>query len=120
MTARGIAYDFRGLVSTDFPLTVWIPFLRIDRKITDTFMSSELMAELQEAAEKAASSLHDPDAANKACEGMDRLREEFARGTAFSISAHPRSASFATHEVRPRFVCSVQVACRRGRHGDSA
>jgi hypothetical protein len=43
----------------------------------DTFhISPELMAELQVAADKAASGVRDPEAARKACEDMDRLREE--------------------------------------------
>ena len=34
------------------------------------------MAELREAAAKAAKGLRDPDAARKACERMDRMREK--------------------------------------------
>ena len=36
----------------------------------------ELLAELQEAADRAAKGIRDPDAMRKACERMDRMREE--------------------------------------------
>lgn len=36
----------------------------------------ELLAELQEAADKAAQGVRDPEAMRQACERMDRLREE--------------------------------------------
>ncbi len=39
----------------------------------------ELMAELQRAAEQAAQGVRDPEAVRRACEDMDRLREEIRR-----------------------------------------
>jgi hypothetical protein len=36
----------------------------------------EIMAELQEAATRAASGVRDPEAMRRACERMDRIREE--------------------------------------------
>jgi hypothetical protein len=39
----------------------------------------ELLAELQEAAEQAARGIRDPEAARKACEEMDRIREDIIR-----------------------------------------
>ena len=39
----------------------------------------ETMAELNEAARKAAAGIRDPEAMRKACEHMDRLREEIYR-----------------------------------------
>ena len=38
-------------------------------------ISSELMAQMQDAAEKAAKGLRDPEDFEKACEDMDRIRE---------------------------------------------
>lgn len=43
---------------------------------TDTLFSTEVMARMQEAADKAAQGLRDPDAMREACEEMDRMREE--------------------------------------------
>jgi hypothetical protein len=37
------------------------------------------MAELQEAADRAAKGIRDPEAMRKACEEMDRIREEIRR-----------------------------------------
>ena len=42
----------------------------------ETLIPHEVMAELQEAADQAAKGLRDPDAARKACERMDRMREK--------------------------------------------
>jgi hypothetical protein len=39
----------------------------------------EVMAELQEAAERAARGIRDPEAMRRACERMDRMREEVFR-----------------------------------------
>jgi len=39
-------------------------------------ISPELLAELQEAADKAAKGLRDPEEMRQACERMDRMREE--------------------------------------------
>ena len=39
----------------------------------------ELMAALQQAAEQAAKGIRDPEAMRRACEDMDRLREEIFR-----------------------------------------
>jgi len=44
--------------------------------IDETLISHEVMAELREAADKAAKGLRDPDAARQACERMDRMREK--------------------------------------------
>ncbi len=46
---------------------------------TDTLIPAELMAELQEAADRAAKGIRDPDAMRQACERMDRIREEIYR-----------------------------------------
>jgi hypothetical protein len=46
---------------------------------TDTLISAEVMAELQEAAERAAKGIRDPEAMGRACERMDRIREEIFR-----------------------------------------
>jgi hypothetical protein len=40
------------------------------------FFPPELMAELEEAARKAMSGVRDPEAMRRACERMDRMREE--------------------------------------------
>lgn len=42
---------------------------------TDT-IPSQMMDELQKAAEQAAEGIRDPDAMRQACENMDRVREE--------------------------------------------
>jgi succinate dehydrogenase/fumarate reductase flavoprotein subunit len=46
--------------------------------ITETIpgISPELMAELQEAAERAAQGVRDPEAMRQACQSLNRLREE--------------------------------------------
>ncbi len=41
-----------------------------------TLIPPELMAELQDAADKAAQGARDPDAARRACARMDRMREK--------------------------------------------
>jgi hypothetical protein len=46
------------------------------RPKTDSLIPDEVMAELQEAAERAASGALDPNTMLKACERMDRLREQ--------------------------------------------
>ena len=38
---------------------------------------SDLLAEMRERADRAAKGIHDPEDARKACERMDRMREEF-------------------------------------------
>jgi len=45
----------------------------------DTLVPAELMAELQEAADRAAKGIRDPQAMGRACERMDRIREEIFR-----------------------------------------
>jgi len=40
---------------------------------------AELVAELQEAADRAAQGIRDPDAMRQACERMNRIREEIYR-----------------------------------------
>jgi hypothetical protein len=45
---------------------------------TDT-IPAELMAELRAATERAARGVHDPDLMRRACERMDRMREELRR-----------------------------------------
>ena len=42
----------------------------------ENLIPHEIMAELQEATKQAAKGLRDPDAARKACERMDRMREK--------------------------------------------
>jgi succinate dehydrogenase/fumarate reductase flavoprotein subunit len=49
---------------------------------TDTLPTGippELLAELQEAADRAAKGIRDPEAMRRACEDMDRVREEIRR-----------------------------------------
>jgi hypothetical protein len=43
---------------------------------TGTTISAELMARMQDAAEKAAQGIRDPEEMRKACERMDRIREQ--------------------------------------------
>ena len=43
---------------------------------TATFINAELMARMQDAAEKAARGIRDPEEMRKACERMDRVREQ--------------------------------------------
>ena len=43
---------------------------------TNEFLPTQLLAELQEAADKAAMGVHDPEAMKEACERMDHMREE--------------------------------------------
>lgn len=47
--------------------------------IEPSTISPELMAELRRAADRAARGVHDPEAMRKACEDMDRIREENRR-----------------------------------------
>ncbi|MBY0522198.1 MAG: hypothetical protein K2R98_02300 [Gemmataceae bacterium] len=44
-----------------------------------TTVSPELLAELQHAADQAAKGVRDPEAMRKACERMDRMREEIQK-----------------------------------------
>ena len=46
---------------------------------TTTGIPPEVMAELQEAVDRAAQGIRDPEAMRKACERMDRLPEEIRR-----------------------------------------
>jgi hypothetical protein len=46
------------------------------KTVESSGFSRELMAELQDAAEKLAKGIRDTDAAKKAAERMDRMREE--------------------------------------------
>jgi hypothetical protein len=50
--------------------------------MSNNTLPPEVMAELQEAAEKAAAGVRDSEAARQACERMDRMREQLrqARG----------------------------------------
>jgi succinate dehydrogenase/fumarate reductase flavoprotein subunit len=50
----------------------------METKVRST-IPSEIMAELQEAAVRAAKGIRDPEAMRKACEEMDRIREEIRR-----------------------------------------
>jgi len=43
---------------------------------TETSFPDELMTELQNAVDRAVKGIRDPEAARKACERMDRMREE--------------------------------------------
>ena len=43
---------------------------------TATFINAELMARMQDAADKAARGNRDPEEMRKACERMDRVREQ--------------------------------------------
>jgi hypothetical protein len=45
----------------------------------DTGIPAELMAELQEAADRAARGVRDPEVMARACASMDRLREEIRK-----------------------------------------
>ena len=44
-----------------------------------TFIDPAVMAELEEAARRAAAGMRDPEAMRKACERMDRLSEEIRK-----------------------------------------
>lgn len=46
---------------------------------TGTLPHSEAMARMQEAADKAAKGIRDPEAMRKACESMDKISEEVRR-----------------------------------------
>jgi hypothetical protein len=46
---------------------------------TDTIHSADIMARMQEAAERAAKGSRDPEDMRKACENMDRVSEEVRR-----------------------------------------
>jgi hypothetical protein len=46
---------------------------------TDTVIPADLMSRMQDAAEKAARGLRDPEEMRKACEEMDRISEEIRR-----------------------------------------
>jgi hypothetical protein len=46
---------------------------------TETLPHDEVMARMQEAADKAAKGIRDPEAMRKACESMDRISEEVRR-----------------------------------------
>jgi hypothetical protein len=46
---------------------------------TDTIISAEIMARMQEAADKAAKGIRDPEAMRKASDEMDRMREELRK-----------------------------------------
>jgi hypothetical protein len=43
---------------------------------SNSLIPAQVMAELQEAAERAAKGIRDPESMSKACDRMDRLREE--------------------------------------------
>jgi hypothetical protein len=44
--------------------------------LDESVIPAELMAELQQAADRAAKGIRDPEAMRRACESMDRSREE--------------------------------------------
>ena len=44
-----------------------------------TGIPSDVMAELQEAADRAAAGIHDPEAMRRSCARMDRMREEIRK-----------------------------------------
>lgn len=46
---------------------------------TDTIISAEIMARMQEATDKAAKGIRDPEAMRKASDEMDRMREELRK-----------------------------------------
>ena len=46
---------------------------------TETVPNTEVMTRMQEAAEKAAKGIRDPEAMRKACESMDRISEVVRR-----------------------------------------
>jgi hypothetical protein len=46
---------------------------------TDTIISADVMARMQEIAERAAKGSRDPESMRKACENMDRVSEEIRR-----------------------------------------
>lgn len=46
---------------------------------TQAFHHTEAMARMQEAADKAARGIRDPEAMRKACESMDKISEEVRR-----------------------------------------
>jgi hypothetical protein len=60
-----------------------------------TGIPADLMTELQEAAERAARGVRDPDAMRRAAASMDRLREEIRRRHGLLDIAVP-----ALHELR--------------------
>jgi hypothetical protein len=51
----------------------------MDKPQVSTEITPEIMAELQEAVERAMKGIRDPEAMRKACERMDRMREETYR-----------------------------------------
>jgi hypothetical protein len=51
----------------------------MDRPEASSEITPEIMAELQEAVERAMKGIRDPEAMRKACERMDRMREETYR-----------------------------------------
>jgi hypothetical protein len=53
-----------------------VTFAKNGRMSTVTTISADVMARLQEAADKAARGVRDPDEMRRACERMDRLREK--------------------------------------------
>jgi hypothetical protein len=48
-------------------------------EITGTGIPSDLMAELRQAAERAAKGVRDPEAMRQACERMDRISEQIRK-----------------------------------------
>jgi hypothetical protein len=48
-------------------------------EITGTGIPSDLMAELRQAAERAANGVRDPEAMRQACERMDRISEQIRK-----------------------------------------
>lgn len=58
--------------------------MKLEEPTTSTIEESaaiphELLAEMQERADRAAKGIRDPEDARKACERMDRMREELRR-----------------------------------------
>lgn len=58
----------------------------------------ELMAELQEAADRAAKGIRDPEIMREACESMDRQREEIRRKHGILDIAVPAIRELRDHE----------------------
>jgi hypothetical protein len=50
-----------------------------DRMSTTSTIPAEVMAKMQDAADRAAKGIRDPEAMRKACDEMDQMREELRR-----------------------------------------
>lgn len=61
-------------------------------------ITPELMAQLQEAADRAAKGIRDPEIMRQACESMDRQREEIRRKHGILDIAVPAIRELRDHE----------------------